>query len=1004
MRSISPTLRISLGLILTVISLIILSDLLGLMPDRTTAVIDGRRSMAESLAVQYSLAATKNDFESIKSSMRILVEKNDEVLSAALRTADGRRIAIAGDHVANWKDIVDGKSTPTHIQVPIYKNTLRHKKWGTVEIRFSPVSRINVFGYSITPLFLLLCFIGTTGFIVFLLIIRAILKKIDPSSVIPARVKNALDNFTEGVLITDEKNRVILVNKAFSEYVGISIKRLIGKNASDFTWKPAAAGDELPWEKSARLQKTHLKEHVYLEPKTGKRKTYVVNSTVIRDDAGIIRGIMSTFDDISLLEAKNTELQSTLHELNLSRQKVISKNKELEVLATRDPLTGCLNRRTLFDTFEKMVSDAREHKQELCCIMTDIDHFKSINDQYGHTKGDEVIKMVTDTMRSCIRSDDEIFRYGGEEFCIILPGAGIDAARRTAESVRKAIEQSTVKGNMPGSTFKVTASFGVSSIMDGAEDLQRLIDQADKALYTSKNTGRNRVSCWSEDINTEQTVKTPEFIPGVSNMPSALGRRHHDTTNNPEEPVATKAVQTTPNTDAKADNPDNDSLTGLPGRTRFREKLSEVISKCSESGRYTAVILLDIDMFKRINNALGYSAGDHLLKEVATRLGKSLRASDAIGRLDGSSSSSLYGLGGDEFGILITDLESTDYIGSIVERIINSISSPIILNNHEVHLTCSSGICLFPDDGKDADTLLTNASLSLQQAKCSGHNSYQFYNSGYSEKIQKDFELENDLRHALENKELELYFQPKVDLTTMKITSMESLVRWNHPEKGMIPPSVFIPVAETSGLITSIGQWVLHAAAAQAQRWNAAGYKLTVAVNLSALQFRQKDLLEKILLATRAEGALPEYIELEITESTIMENINVTSKIMEDLSAAGYTFSIDDFGTGYSSLEHLKRFPISTIKIDRSFVNDITNSQDDAAIVRAIIAMAHSMGLKVVAEGVETDEQLAFLMYLKCDEIQGYLFSPPLPAADATRLLGPAPASDSMSSEIAQAG
>ena len=307
MTSISPTFRISLGLILTVISLIILSDILGFMPDRTAAVIAGRKSMAESLAVQYSLAATKNDYDTIKSSMRILVEKDDEVLSAALRTADGRRIAIAGDHLAHWEEIAEGKSTPTHIQVPIYKNTLKNKKWGTVEIRFSPVSRINILGYSITPLFLLLSFIGTTGFIVFLLIIRAILKKIDPSSVIPARVKNALDNFTEGVLISDEKNRVILANKAFSDYVGISIKKLIGKNASEFSWKPAIDNDELPWEKSARLQKTHLREHVYRESNTGKRQSYVVNSTVIRDDAGVLRGIMSTFDD----STTNTDSAST---------------------------------------------------------------------------------------------------------------------------------------------------------------------------------------------------------------------------------------------------------------------------------------------------------------------------------------------------------------------------------------------------------------------------------------------------------------------------------------------------------------------------------------------------------------------------------------------------------------------------------------------------------------------------------------------------------------------
>lgn len=962
MTGISPTVRISLGLILTVICIITLSDILGILPDRTAAIIEGRKSMAESLAVQYSLSATRNDFDSIKTSMRILVNKDDEVLSAALRRSDGRRLAIAGDHVEYWGEVTDDKSTPTHIQVPIFKNSMKNKKWGTVEIRFSPVNKFNILGFSITPLFLMLSFVGTTGFLVFLLIIRVILRKIDPSSVIPARVKNALDNFTEGVLITDEKNRIILANKAFSEYVNTDIKKLIGKDSSDFDWNTQAENSGLPWEKSTHLQKSHLAERITLTTSTNEQKVYLVNSTLIKDDGGVIRGIMSTFDDISLLEEKNIELESTLMELNLSRESVLSKNQELEVLATRDPLTDCLNRRTLFSTFESNVTRAQENNTHLCCIMIDIDHFKSINDAYGHTKGDEVIRLVTDTIRTCIRRDDELFRYGGEEFCLILPGASIEVANRSAERARAAIEANIIDGNIPGSTLQATTSFGVSTIKDGADSLQNLIDQADKALYASKNTGRNKVTCWVENIENVVTDENTEV------------------------------------------NHSNDSLTGLPNRTHFRKKLCEVIDQSRDNKQFVAVILLDIDMFKRINNALGYSAGDSLLKEVACKLGKSLRANDSVEHLDGSRNSTLYGLGGDEFGILLTEMESADHVGSIIERIINSISSPTIVDNHEIHLTCSSGICLFPTDGDDADTLLTNVSLSLQQAKSSGHNSYQFYNSNYSEKIQKDFELENELRQALENEELELYFQPKVSLATMRISSMESLIRWNHPEKGMIPPNDFIPVAESSGLITSIGQWVLHAASAQARQWNDAGYNLTVAVNLSALQFRQKDLLEKIMYATEKEGALPQQIELEITESTIMENINVTAMIMDKLHSAGYTFSIDDFGTGYSSLEHLKRFPISTVKIDRSFVNDITSSQDDAAIVRAIVAMAHSMGLKVVAEGVETDEQLAFLMYLKCDEIQGYLFSRPLPAEEATKLLEAEPATDGDNNAVAQAG
>jgi diguanylate cyclase (GGDEF)-like protein len=1003
MTRISPTVRVSLGLILVVVSIIILSDILGLLPDRSTAIIEGRKSMAESLAVQYSLAATRNDYDTIKSSMRILVDKDEAVLSAALRRADGRRIAIAGNHIEHWPELADDESTPTHIQVPIYKNSLTNRKWGTVELRFRPVSSSTLMGYPVAPLLLMIGFVGLTGFAAFMVITRIIFRTLDPSAVIPVRVKNALDGFIEGVLITDDNNRIILANQAFSEYVNSSIKDLIGKDASGFAWMCTVGDGEFPWERSSRLKQSQLRQQVYLMMGDGEQKSFMVNSTVIKDDSDIVRGIMTTFDDISQLEAKNSELELTLHKLSLSREKVISKNKELQVLAARDPLTGCLNRRTLFDIFENSAAAARKKNEHLCCIMADIDHFKPVNDQYGHSKGDEVIRMVADTLRSCTRKNDEIFRYGGEEFCIIIPGANIEAARATAERARAAIAACPMNGNSPGITFTVTASFGVSTIKDGATDLQRLIDQADKALYVSKNTGRNRVSCWNEDVESEAAERSSQSMSGSFRLHTGYSGHAKQISTTRHDFTATSSLAPSAAIPDNTSSLINDSLTGLPNRMYFRKMLSEAIANCHSNNRHIAVILLDIDMFKRINNALGYTAGDNLLREIASRLGHTLRNSDSIARLDGNNSS-LYGLGGDEFGILLTGLDTTDSVGSIVERIINSISSPIIHGSHEIHLTCSSGISLFPSDGNDPDTLLTHASLSLEQAKRNGHNSYQFYDANYSVKIQKDFELENELRHAVERNELELYFQPKVDIATMKITSMESLLRWNHPDKGIIPPNDFIPVAENSGLITSIGQWVLHAACAQAKIWHDAGYGLTVAVNLSAVQFRQKDLLDRILHATHSEGALPEYIELEITESTIMENISTTATAMDELHTAGYTISIDDFGTGYSSLEHLKRFPISTVKIDRSFVNDITSSPDDAAIVTAIVAMAHSMGLMVVAEGVETHEQLAFLQHLNCDELQGYLFSPPLPAAEATRLLGPAPAASGDNKKIAQAG
>ena len=413
-----------------------------------------------------------------------------------------------------------------------------------------------------------------------------------------------------------------------------------------------------------------------------------------------------------------------------------------------------------------------------------------------------------------------------------------------------------------------------------------------------------------------------------------------------------------------------DVLTGLPSRTLFQDRLDQALTSANRHEGRLAVLLIDLDNFKNINDSLGHNAGDQLLKQLATRLANSLREGDTVARL-----------GGDEFVSILVNVASEEDVTVVTQRILKLSAEPFTIDDHELFVTCSIGISLYPKDGEDAETLLKNADAALYSAKDKGRNNAQFCSAEMNVKALQRLTLENDLRQALKRQEFLLHYQPRVDLCSGEITGMEALVRWQHPEQGLVPPGSFIPAAEDSGLIVPLGTWVLHTACAQNKAWQAAGLKpVCVAVNLSARQFRQQDLVELVTRILRETGLDAAYLELELTESMIMHDVEATIATLTRLKAIGVKFSIDDFGTGYSSLSYLKRFPIDFLKIDQSFVRDLTTDPDDAAITKTIISMAHDLGHKVIAEGVETEEQKSFLQLHHCDEMQGYLFSRPVPA------------------------
>ena len=421
----------------------------------------------------------------------------------------------------------------------------------------------------------------------------------------------------------------------------------------------------------------------------------------------------------------------------------------------------------------------------------------------------------------------------------------------------------------------------------------------------------------------------------------------------------------------------HDALTDLPNRNLFLDRLQQSLNRARWHDRLVAVMFMDLDRFKNINDTLGHNVGDQLLLQLSQRLAKTVRDGDTIARF-----------GGDEFAILLDDINSESHISSLAQKLLDTLATPFKFNKQELFVTASIGVSIFPTDGEDSDTLLRNADVAMYRAKDLGKNNYQFYSDDLSARIFERLTLENNLRHALERDEFVLYYQPQIDARTNKVSGVEALLRWQHPELGLVTPNNIIPLLEETGLIEKVGHWVLETACRQSRALHDAGWSyLHMSVNISSRQFNNTDFISSLHDIINQTKINPEFLELELTESMLMRNASATINALHSLSGRGVRFAIDDFGTGYSSLTYLRRFPIDTIKIDRSFIHDVTDNPDDAAITSAIIVMAQSLSLNVIAEGVENQKQLDFLTSRNCHYLQGNFFSRPLPAEELSQFL-----------------
>jgi diguanylate cyclase (GGDEF)-like protein/PAS domain S-box-containing protein len=536
----SPITRVSAALVGLTLSLLALALVLGLVPDRYGAVVEGRKALCEQMAIDCSFAAQRGDLAAIRASAAAAVQRNPDILSAGVRDADGVLVAQAGNHEAHWDPAANGQSTPTGMCVPI---ALGDKLWGHVELRFRPIGPAGVWVPLRNPVLPLLAFVGVGGFVAYFLYLRLVFRKagLTQSHLIPRRVRTTLNTLAEGVVILDKDERIALANEAFAALVGQPADELQGRKVSDFPWaggQAEAAPVEYPWARAVGEGTTQMGTILALSGRENRAHTLSVNAAPILGDDGTHRGALATFDNLTTVERKNAHLRTLLQRLKTSRAEVRRQNQELKALATRDPLTGCLNRRAFFPEFENHWSAAGRYGHPLGCVMLDIDHFKSINDTHGHGVGDQVLQQVAETLRGMLRKGDLICRYGGEEFSILLPHVDLDDAAQAAERFRQGIEARTC------CNVSVTVSVGVSAYRLGARSVQELLEQADKALYAAKRGGRNRVVRWDDVAGEpeEHEAEAPAAGPpdeaeravsipfhAVTALLSALSYRHADT-------------------------------------------------------------------------------------------------------------------------------------------------------------------------------------------------------------------------------------------------------------------------------------------------------------------------------------------------------------------------------------------------------------------------------------------------------------------------------------------
>lgn len=955
----SRPLKLAFSIMLLTMSVLFLADHLDLRGAKSHGIQEARKMVSEALAVQLSTLAGVSDTAGIELSISALVERNPDVLAAALVRTDGSKIIQYGQ----LSQLVDASepSTVTHMNVPIYRQEL---PWGHVQIAFVPVnSELLQFRY--------FAFVLVGCFLINLLFLRRALLQLDPSQVVPGRVNSAFNMFSEGVVILDDQLRIMLANESAAAAVGKTVEQLVGSNLDDWPWRQSDEW-QAPWATALHSGLKISDQALKLELENGETRILMASCALVGDESEGMRGVLVTLDDMTAIEQKNTELAVTLRELRSSQDSITRKNRELEALATQDPLTGLANRRALMIDFECEFALATSESMPLACVMVDIDHFKRINDTYGHSVGDEVICAVANTLAAECREDGSIGRYGGEEFVIILPGRSIDEAVEIAERIRQSVARLSDNTILP--VNKLSASFGLAELNVDTPSVALLLERADEALYAAKQEGRNRV------VVHDETIANP---PSASADQSAVAQAPGDEHSRVAE-LEAMVQQRSRDLELLRE---YDPVTGIPNRALFIQRVETEVVRAERLHTNIGLMSLEIKNVNRIISTFGQSATDALVVEFVARLQEGLRRTDMVAEI--TEDHSMSRITSNEYSVLLSDLDDSAQAMPVITRLRRLLASPFEIDGQKMYLGVTIGVSLYPQGGKDASALMESASHARSEAALLPEKVSHCFASTSLDKVSREYiGLEADLYEATERQMFEVYYQPKFNLATREVRGLEALLRWKHPERGFVSPAEFIPIAEANGLIHEISDFVLLQCLEQIKKWRLAGLPdLRVAVNISPLQLRDPMLLSDILTTMKRANVSTSNIEIELTESSIIDSPQRARVVLNRMRESGLTVAMDDFGTGYTSLGLLADLPLDAVKIDRSFVIAMCSSQRSRAIVESVINMAHALQLKVVAEGVETNDQFAMLASLGCDEIQGYLISRPLPAEDVTAFL-----------------